>query len=140
METVIILSVVGILFVGCWYVGNVSQRYWKQLETDPESIVLIERKWDWAIWGPSLIAMVVIAWVAPMLIGYVVAAYLFGRAVDWIWFRYVDWYIARANQENRERRTDDQTRQSAKGPARRRHSLPRTGRAMEFIPPGGRLT
>ncbi len=50
METVIILSVVGILLVGCWHVGNVSQRYWKQLETDPESVVLIERKWDWAIW------------------------------------------------------------------------------------------
>ena len=140
METVIILSVVGILLVGCWYVGIVLQRHWKQLETDPESVVLIERKWDWAIWGPFLIAIVVIAWVAPILIGYVVAAYLFYWAVDWIWFRYVDWYIARANRGNRERRTDDQTRQAAKGPAQRRHSLPRTGRAMGFIPARGRLT
>ena len=32
MKTVIILSVVGIILVGCWYVGNVSQRYWKQRE------------------------------------------------------------------------------------------------------------
>ncbi len=140
METVIILSVVGILLVGCWYVGNVSQRYWKQLETDPDSVVLIERKWDWAIRGPFLIAIVVIAWLAPIWIGYVVAAYLFYWAVDWIWFRYVDWYIARANRENRERRTNDQARQSAKGPARRRHSLPRTGRAMGSIPTRGRLT
>ncbi len=140
METVIILSVVGILIVGCWYVANVSQKHWKQLETDPESVVLIERKWDWAIWGPFLIAIAVLAWLAPILIGYVVAAYLFDLAVDWIWFRYVDLYIARANRENRERRTDDQTRQSAKGPARRRHSLPRTGRAMGFIPTRGRLT
>ena len=106
METVIILSVVGILLVGCWHVVS----YWKQLETDPESVVLIERKWDWAIWGPFLIAIVVIAWVAPILIGYVVAVYLFDWAVDWIWFRYVDWYIARANRGYRERRTDDLTR------------------------------
>ena len=54
METVIILSVLGIFFVGCWYVGNVSQRYWKQLETDPECVLPIERKWDWAIWGPFI--------------------------------------------------------------------------------------
>ncbi len=139
METVNILSVMGILYVGCWYVGNVSQRYWKQLETDPESVVLIERKWDWAIWGPFLIAIVVIAWVAPILIGYVVAAYLFYWAVDWIWFRYVDWYIARANRENRERRTDEQGRSAAKGPARRRHSLPRTGRAIGGISAPGRV-
>jgi hypothetical protein len=134
METVIILSVVGILLVGCWHAGTVLQKHWKQLETDPESVVLIERKWDWAIWGPFLIAIVVIAWVAPILIGYVVAAYLFDRAVDWIWFRYVDWCIAGANRENREQRTDDQGRSAAKGPAQRRHSLPRTGRAMGFIP------
>ncbi len=140
METVIILSGVGILFVGCWYVGNVSQKHWEQLETDPESVVLIERKWDWAIWGPFLIAIVVTAWVAPILIGYVVAACLLNWAVDWIWFRYVDWYIARANRENRGRRIEDQTRLSAKGPAQRRHSLPRTGRAMGFIPTRGRLT
>ena len=140
METVTILSVLGILFVGCWYVGNVSQKHWKQLETDPESVVLIERKWDWAIWGPFLVAIVVNAWVAPILIGYAVAAYLLYWAVDWIRFRYVDWYIARANREKRERRTDDQIRRAAKGPARRRHSLPRTGRAMEFIPARGRLT
>ncbi len=140
METVIILSVVGILLVGCWHVGNVSQRYWKQLETDPESVVLIERKWDWAIWGPFLIAIVVIAWVAPILIGYVVAVHLFYWAVDWIWFRYVDWCIVRANRENRERRTDDQGRSAAKGPARRRHSLPRTGRAIGGISAPGRLT
>ncbi len=49
METVIILSVAGILLVGCWHVGNVSQKHWKQLETDPESVVLIERKWNWVI-------------------------------------------------------------------------------------------
>jgi hypothetical protein len=61
METVIILSVLGILFVGSWYVGNVSQRYWKQLETDPECVLPIERKWDWAIWGPFLIVFVVTA-------------------------------------------------------------------------------
>ncbi len=61
-----------------------------------------------------------IAWVAPILIGYVVAAYLFYWAVDWIWFRYVDWYVARevvrrrlfeklgdASQGNRERRIED---------------------------------
>ncbi len=140
METVIILSVVGILCVGYWYVGNVSQKHWKQLKTDPESVVLIERKWDWAIWGPSLIAIVVTAWVAPMLIGYVVAAYLSNWAVDWIRSRYVDWYIARAIRGNRERRTVDQTRQVAKGPTQRRHSLPRTGRAMGPIPARGRLT
>ncbi len=64
------------------------------------------------------------------LIGYVVAAYLIAWAVDWIWFRYVDWYIARAT---RERHTDDQGRLAAKGPARRRHSLPRTGRAIGGI-------
>jgi hypothetical protein len=51
METVIILSVVGILLVGCWHVGNVSQKHWKQLETDPKSVVLIERNWDWATSG-----------------------------------------------------------------------------------------
>ena len=99
METVIILSVLGILFVGCWHVGNVSQRYWKQLETDPECVLPIERKWDWAIWGPFLIVFVVTAWMAPIWAGYVVAAYLFDWAVDWIWFRYVDWYIARANRK-----------------------------------------
>ncbi len=103
-------------------------------------MVLIERKWDWAIWGPFLIAIIVSAWVAPFLIGYAVAAHLFYWAVDWIWFRTVDWRIARANRGNRERRTDDQTRQAAKGPARRRHSLPRTNRAMGIIPPGERLT
>ncbi len=140
METVIILSVVGILCVGCWYVGNVSQKHWKQLKTDPESVVLIERKWDWAIWGPFLIAIVVMAWVAPIWIGYAVAPYLFYWAVDWIWFKYVDWYIARANRENRERRTDDQSQLAAKGPARRRHSLPRTGRARELNPTVGRVT
>ena len=37
METVIILSLVGILLVGCWHVGNVFQKHRKQLETDPES-------------------------------------------------------------------------------------------------------
>jgi hypothetical protein len=142
METVIILSVLGILFVGCWYVGNVSQRYWKQLETDPECVLPIERKWDWAIWGPFLIVFVVTAWMAPIWAGYVVAAYLFDRAVDWIWFRfrYVDWCIAGANRENREQRTDDQSQLVAKGSVRRRHSLPRTERAMGFIPTGGRLT
>ncbi len=118
----------------------IIQKHWKKLETDPESVVLIERKWDWAIWGPFLIAIVVIAWVAPILIGYVVAVYLIDWAVDWIWFRYVDWYIARANRENREWRTDDQTRRVAKGPARRRHSLPRTGRAIGGISARGRLT
>ncbi len=140
METVIILSILGILIVGCWYVGNDTQRNWKQLETDPESVVLIEQKWDWAIWGPFLIAIVMIAWVAPIFIGYVVAAHLFYWAVVWIRFRFVAWYIAHANRENRERRTNDQARQSAKGPARRRHSLPRTGRAMGSIPTRGRLT
>ncbi len=140
METVIILSVLGILFVGCWYVGNVSQRYWKQLETDPECVLPIERKWDWAIWGPLLIVFVVTAWAATIWAGYVVAAYRFDRAVDWNWFRYVDWCIAGANRENREQRTDDQSQIAAKGPARRRHSLPRTGRAMGFIPTRGRLT
>ncbi len=30
-----------------------------------------------------------------LLIAYVVAAYLVYRAVVWIWFRYVDWRIAR---------------------------------------------
>ncbi len=69
METVIILSVLGILFVGSWYVGNVSQRFWKQLETNPDSVVLIERKWDWAIWGPFLIVFVVTVWVAPIWAG-----------------------------------------------------------------------
>ncbi len=118
METVIILSVLAILFVGCWYVGDVSQGYWKQLETDPESVVLIERKWDWAIWGPFLIVFVVTAWMAPIWAGYVVAAYLFDRAVDWIWFRarYVDWCIAGANRENREQRTDDQSQLPRRGP------------------------
>ncbi len=140
METVIILSVMGILLVGCWHVGDVSQKHWKRLETDPENVVLIERKWDWAIWGPFLIAFVVIAWLAPILIGYGVAAYLFDRAVAWIWFRYVDWCVAGANRENREQRTDDQSQLAAKGPARRRHSLPRTGRAMGFVPARGRLT
>ncbi len=140
METVIILSVMGILLVGCWHVGNVCQKHWKRLETDPENVVLIERKWDWAIWGPFLIAFFVIAWLAPILIGVVVAASLFYWAVDWIWFRFVDWYIARANRENREQRTDDQGRSAAKGPAQRRHSLPWTGRAMGFIPTRGRLT
>ena len=72
------------------------------------------------------------AWVAPIWAGYVVAAYLF----EWV----ADWYIARANRENREQRTDDQSQLAAKGPARRRHSLPRTGRAMGFIPTRGRLT
>ncbi len=140
METVIILSVLGILFIGCWYVGNVSQRFWKQLETNPESVVLIERKWDWAIWGPFLIVFVVTAWVAPIWAGYVVAAYLFDWAVDWIRLRYVDWYIARANRGNRELRTEDQSQLAAKGPARRRHSLPRTGRAIGIIPARARLT
>ncbi len=78
------------------------------------------------------------------LIGYVVAtylaAYLIAWAVDWIWFRYVDWYIARANRENRERRTDEQGRSAAKGPARRRHSLPRTGRAIGGISAPRRVT
>ncbi len=137
METVIILSVMGILLVGCWHVGNVCQKHWKRLETDPENVVLIERKRDWAIWGSFLIAFVVIAWLAPILIGYVVLAYLSYWAVDWIWFRFVDGYIARANRENRERRTDDRTRRVAKGPDRRRHSLPRTGRPMGFIRPEG---
>ncbi len=132
METAIVLSVLGILFVGCWYVGSVSQEYWKQLETDPECVLPIERKWDWAIWGPFLIVFVVTAWVAPIWAGYVVAAYLF----DWA----ADWYIARANRENREQRTDDQSQLAAKGPARRRPSLPRTGRAMGFNPTRGRST
>jgi len=77
------------------------------------------------------------------LIAYVVAVYLFDWAVDWIWFRFVDWYIARtevrrrqfekrgdASLGNRERRTEDQARLTGMGPARRRHSLPRTGRAV----------
>ena len=51
METVIILSVVGILFVGCWYVGNVSQRYSKQLETDPVSVGSADISPDSAIFG-----------------------------------------------------------------------------------------
>ncbi len=129
METMIILSVVGILFVGCWYVGNVSQRYWKQLETDPESVVLIERKWDWAIWGPFLIAIDVTAWVAPISIGYVVAAYLFYWvfywATDWVWFKFVDWYVARANGKNPTRHIRHQTRLGANGPARRMQLLRR---------------
>ena len=50
----------------------------------------------------------------------VVAVYLVYRAVHWIWFRYVDWYVARevvrrrlfeklgdASQGNRERRIED---------------------------------
>ena len=51
METVIILSVVGILLVGCWHVGNVSQKHRKKLETAAEIVVQIERNWDWALWG-----------------------------------------------------------------------------------------
>ncbi len=51
-------------------------------------------------------------------IGYVVAAYPIDWAVDGIWFRYVEWSIARANRENRERRTDGRGRSAAKGPAR----------------------
>ncbi len=138
METGIILSVVGILFVGCWLAGNDIQDHWKQVETDPESVVQIERKWDWAIWGPFLVASIVIAWVSPKLMGFVFAIPLLYWAQDWIWFRYVDWYIARANRENRERRTDDQGRSAAKGPARRRHSLPRTGRGIGIIPARGK--
>ncbi len=122
METVIILSVVGILLVGCWHAGTVLQKHWKQLETDPESVVLIERKWDWAIWGPFLIAIVVITWVAPIWIGYVVAAYLFYWAVDWIWFRYVDLYIASATRGNRGRRIEpDESRRGPPGAGTRCH-------------------
>ena len=140
METVIILSVAGILLVGCWHVGNVSQKHWKLLETDPESVVLIERKWDWAIWGPFLIGSVVIAWVVPILLGYVVAGALFYWAVDWIWFSHVDWHIASATRGNRGRRIEDQSRFAPKGPARLRHSLPRTGRAIGGISTPGRVT
>ena len=32
METVIILSVMGILLVICWYVGNAAHSYWMQRE------------------------------------------------------------------------------------------------------------
>ena len=64
------------------------------------------------------------------LIAYVVAVYLVDWAVDWIWFKYLDWHVARTSLGNRERRVEDQARLSAKGPARRRHSLPRTGRAV----------
>ena len=54
------------------------------------------------------------------LIAYVVAVYLVDWAVDWIWFRYLDRYVARtgvrrrlfgesghANLGNRERRVED---------------------------------
>ena len=71
------------------------------------------------------------------LIGYVVAAYLIVWATEWLWFKYVDWYIAHAK---RVRRNDDQARLAGKGPARRSHSLARTGRAMGPIPARGRLT
>ena len=98
METVIILSVVGILFIGCWFAGNDIQDHWKQVETDPENVVQIERKWDWAIWVPFLIAGIVVAWVSPKLMGFVFAIPLLYWAQDWIWFRYVDWYIARAKR------------------------------------------
>ncbi len=133
METVIVLSVVGILLVGCWYVGDVSQGYWKQLETDPESIVLIERKWDWAIWGPFLVAIAATAWVTPISIGYVVAAYLLYWAVDGVWFKFVDWCVAGANGKNPARHIRNQSQLAAKGPARRMHSLPRTGRAIGYL-------
>ena len=125
METVIILSVVGILLVGCWQVV----RYWRQLETDAEKWTLILII---VCWVPSLIAIIVSAWLAPFLIiGYAVAFYLFSWAFDWICFRLIDWYIARANRGNRVRRTDDQTRQAAKGPAQHKHSLPRTTEGVE---------
>ncbi len=138
METVIILSVVGILLVGCWYVGNVSQRYWKQLETDPECVLPIEQKWDWAIWGPFLIAIVAAAWVAPIWAGYVVAAYLFYWAVEWAWFKFVDWCVAGVNGKNPARHIRNQSRLAAKGPARLRHLLRRTGRAKgDFQTRGG---
>ena len=97
METVIILSVVGMLFVGSWYICNVLRRFGKRLKTDPDS-VRIEQKWDWAIWGPFLIAGIVIAWASPELMGFVFAIPLLYWAQDWIWFRYVDWYIARAKR------------------------------------------
>jgi hypothetical protein len=139
METVIILSVAGILLVGCWHVGNVSQKHWEQLETDPESVVLIERKWDGAIWGPFLIGSVVIAWVVPILLGYVVAGALFCWAVVWTWLNYVDWDIAITARGSREQRTDDRSRFVAKGPARLRHSLPRIGRASGGISTPGRV-
>ncbi len=51
METVIILSVVGILLVGCWHVGDVSQRYTKQLETDPERVGSADISPDLVIYG-----------------------------------------------------------------------------------------
>ncbi len=139
METVIILSVVGILLVGCWHVGNVSQRYWKQLETDPESVVLIERKWDWAIWGPFLIATVT-AWVAPVWAGYAVAAYMIYWATDWVWFKYIDWYVATCQRE------EPDTAYQAPDPIRREWARPAnaiiaTGRAGHWcFPDTGRMT
>ena len=129
METVIVLSVLGVLFVGCWHVGNVSQEYRKQLEADPESVDLIERKSDWAIWGPFLVAIAVTAWVTPISIGYVVAAYLLYWAVDGVWFKFVDWCVAGANGKNPARHIRNQSQLAAKGPARLRHMLLRTGRA-----------
>ena len=119
METVIILSLVGILLVGCWHVV----KYWKQLKTDPEKWFLIEII---VCWVPVAFAYALIAWVAPMVLVYVFAFYLFYWAVEWILLRTVDRYIAGANRGNRERRTDDQTRQAANGPAQHKHSLPRT--------------
>ena len=41
------------------------------------------------------------------LIGYVVAVYVFDWVSDWAWFKFVDWYLARANK----------ARRGAKGPA-----------------------
>ncbi len=126
METVIVLSVMGILFVGCWYVGDASQKYWKQLESDPESVVLVERKWDWAIWGPFLIAIVVIAWAAPILIAYVIVAYLFYWSANCVWFKYVDWSIVRANRKNQNRPTGRQTGQAAKELSLKNHDMRQT--------------
>ncbi len=72
------------------------------------------------------------------LIGYVVAAYVIDWVADRIWFMYLDWRLAHAERLNRKLRVDDRTRLTAKGLARHRRSMPRTGRAIGDISAPGR--
>ncbi len=76
----------------------------------------------------------------PVWAGYAVAAYMIYWATDWVWFKYIDWYVATCQRE------EPDTAYQAPDPIRREWARPAnaiiaTGRAGHWcFPNTGRMT
>ena len=102
IESVIVLAVCGIIFLGLYYMCRDISRIQAELDAGTRSFEVRDRKWDWLGWvgeGAFILAVVATAWIAPALLLFVWFVYLIDELSDQIWFEYVDRSISKRSRD-----------------------------------------